>query len=68
MRGAQWFSNVWADAQTFTGVDTEDLDGGRSSPYTGAATGVAPIIRNDLNTRTDELIAAGLQPALPDQR
>lgn len=59
MRGAQWFSNVWADAQTFTGVGTEDL-GGTQFAVSGQATGVAPIIRNDLNTRTDELVAAGI--------
>ncbi len=58
MRGAQWFSNVWADAQTFTGVTTEDR-GGTQFAVAGEATGVAPIVRNDLNTRTDELIALG---------
>ena len=59
MRGAQWFSNVWADAQNFSGVGTDDL-GGTQFAVAGQATGVAPIVRNDLNTRADELVAAGI--------
>lgn len=58
MRGAQWFSNVWADAQTFQDVTSRDLGGTRFADI-GTATGVAPIIRNDYNTRSDELVAAG---------
>ncbi len=59
MRGAQWFSNVWADDQTFTGVGTEDRDGTELA-VTGAAHGVAPQLRNDLNKRDDWLFSAGL--------
>ena len=59
MRGAQWFSNVWADAQTFTGVETEDV-GGTEISVRGTANGVAPQLRNDLNKRDDWLFAAGL--------
>ncbi|MBN8501090.1 MAG: TonB-dependent receptor [Sphingomonadales bacterium] len=58
MRGAQWFSNVWADAQTFTGVGNATV-GGTSIGVTGTATGVAPQLRNDYNTRDDELFSAG---------
>jgi len=59
MRGAQWFSNVWADDQTFTDVVTEDRDGTELA-VTGTANGVAPILRNDLNKRDDWLFSAGL--------
>jgi iron complex outermembrane recepter protein len=59
MRGTQWFSNVWADAQTFTGVGNGTV-GGTVIGVTGAATGVAPQLRNDYNTRDDELFSAGL--------
>jgi iron complex outermembrane receptor protein len=59
MRGAQWFSNVWADAQTFTGVETEDV-GGTEIGVRGTANGVAPQLRNDLNKRDDWLFSAGL--------
>lgn len=59
MRGAQWFSNVWADSQTFTGVTTQDA-GGTELAVTGTANGVAPQLRNDYNKRDDWLFAAGL--------
>ena len=59
MRGAQWFSNVWADDQTFTGVGTEDRDGTELA-VSGTANGVAPQLRNDLNKRDDWLFSAGL--------
>jgi iron complex outermembrane receptor protein len=59
MRGAQWFSNVWADDQTFTNVVTEDR-GGTELAVGGTANGVAPIIRNDYNKRDDWLFSAGL--------
>jgi len=59
MRGAQWFSNVWADNQTFTNVVTEDR-GGTELAVSGTANGVAPQLRNDYNTRDDRLFSAGL--------
>lgn len=59
MRGAQWFSNVWADNQAYTNVTTGDV-GGTQVALTGTNTGVAPQLRNDYNTRDDELFAAGL--------
>lgn len=58
MRGTQWFSNVWADSQTFTNV-TNGTVGGTTIGITGAATGVAPQLRNDYNTRDDELFSIG---------
>lgn len=59
MRGVQWFSNVWADAQKFNNVVTATVGGGPVA-VSGVATGVAPQLRNDYNTRDDELFAAGL--------
>lgn len=59
MRGAQWFSNLWADSQAFSNV-TNGTVGGTSVGLSGTNTGVAPIIRNDYNTRTDDLFSAGL--------
>ncbi|KUO54239.1 MAG: TonB-dependent receptor [Sphingomonadales bacterium BRH_c3] len=58
-RGAQWFSNVWADNQNFSNVTTTKFAGSQVA-VTGTNTGVAPIIRNDLNTREDDLFSAGL--------
>jgi iron complex outermembrane receptor protein len=59
MRGLQWFSNVWADTQTFTNVTGVDRDGTRVA-VTGTANGVAPQLRNDYNKRVDHLFSAGL--------
>lgn len=58
-RGAQWFSNGWADGATFTNVQTE-ARGGSSLAVSGRLNGGVPIIRNDYNTRTDELFSVGL--------
>ncbi len=59
MRGAQWFSNVWADNQQFTNVQAADV-GGTLLGVSGTVTGVAPQLRNDYNTRDDTLFSAGL--------
>ena len=59
MRGAQWFSNGWADNATFTDVQAEDR-GGSLFARSGTLNGGVPIIRNDYNTREDELFSAGL--------
>ncbi|MFZ1565897.1 MAG: TonB-dependent receptor [Sphingorhabdus sp.] len=59
MRGAQWYSNVWADSQQFTNVQASDV-GGSLVALAGTTTGVAPQLRNDYNTRDDELFSAGL--------
>ncbi|MDZ4307838.1 TonB-dependent receptor [Allopontixanthobacter sp.] len=58
-RGAQWFSNVWADNQNFTNVETADI-GGSLVGVSGTVTGVAPQLRNDYNTRDDDLFSGGL--------
>ncbi|HWQ88084.1 TonB-dependent receptor [Brevundimonas sp.] len=58
-RGAQWFSNGWADNATFTDVQTEDR-GGSTFARSGTLNGGVPIIRNDFNTREDELFSVGL--------
>lgn len=58
-RGVQWFSNVWADNQNFSNVATTDF-GGTLVGVSGTNTGVAPIVRNDLNTREDDLFSAGV--------
>ncbi|MDO9587752.1 MAG: TonB-dependent receptor [Brevundimonas sp.] len=58
-RGAQWFSNGWADGATFTNVQTEPR-GGSTLATSGTLNRGVPIIRNDYNTRTDELFSVGL--------
>ena len=70
MRGAQWFANpflnffgpggaIGTPAQFFTNVGTIDL-GGTPVANTFTVSNIAPIIRNDYNTRDDELLSAGL--------
>lgn len=59
MRGAQWFSNPYADAAFFTNVVTEDR-GGSPVAISGTANSVTPILRNDYNTREDEIFSVGL--------
>lgn len=59
MRGAQWFSNYWADDAGYSNVDAVDR-GGSLFAESGTANRVTPIIRNDYNTRDDELFSAGL--------
>ncbi|WP_294324135.1 TonB-dependent receptor [uncultured Sphingomonas sp.] len=58
-RGAQWFSNPFADGLSYTGVTTEER-GGTKLATGGVAVGAVPIIRNDNNRRNDELFSAGL--------
>jgi iron complex outermembrane receptor protein len=57
-RGAQWFSNGWADNATFTNVTTKEL-GGSSLAASGVLNNGVPQLRNDFNTRKDELFSAG---------
>ncbi len=59
MRGAQWFSNLWADDQTFSNVGSSNV-GGTLVALSGSNTRVAPQLRNDYNTRDDELFSAGI--------
>jgi iron complex outermembrane receptor protein len=58
-RGAQWFSNSWADSASFTDIVTENR-GGTLIGVSGTVNNVVPIIRNDYNTREDELFSIGL--------
>ena len=58
-RGAQWFSNPFADSATFTGVTTRD-EGGSKLAAGGVLNNGVPQLRNDYNTRKDELFSAGL--------
>ena len=59
MRGAQWFSNPYADGLTLTDVVTVE-NGGSPFAGSGIAHNAVPILRNDYNTRTDKLFSAGL--------
>lgn len=59
MRGAQWFSNGYADNATFTNVVTEEM-GGSLFARTGTQNNAVPILRNDFNTREDEIFSIGL--------
>ncbi len=70
MRGAQWFDNpflnffgpggaIGTPDEIFSNVGTSDY-GGSLVATTGTVTNVAPIIRNDYNTRDDELFSIGL--------
>jgi len=57
-RGAQWFSNGWADGATFTDVQTTPV-GGSTLGTSGHFNNAVPILRNDHNTREDELLSIG---------
>lgn len=57
-RGAEWFSDQWADGGTFSNVKATTI-GGNSFGTSGHFANAAPILRNDYNTRDDELFAAG---------
>ncbi len=59
MRGAQWFSNGWADGAQFTGVQTTQV-GGTPFGYAGTVSNIVPQLRNDYNKRDDEIFSAGL--------
>jgi iron complex outermembrane recepter protein len=58
-RGAQWFSNPYADGVTFSNVATEDLGGSKFASSGVLNNGVLQL-RNDYNTRMDQLFSAGL--------
>lgn len=59
VRGAQWFSNGWADNGTFSNIGTTEV-GGSQIGTSGHFDNAIPILRNDMNTREDELFAVGL--------
>ena len=58
-RGAQWFSNPFADGAFFTDVTSEDLGGSKFASGGVLHNGVLQL-RNDYNTRMDQLFSAGL--------
>ncbi len=58
-RGAQWFSNSWSDNATFTNEQTTTV-GGSALGTSGHFNNVVPILRNDSNSRKDELFSIGL--------
>ncbi len=59
MRGAQWFSNYYADDAAYSNVVAVDR-GGTLFADSATVENVVPIIRNDFNTRQDELFSVGL--------
>lgn len=59
MRGAQWFSNYYADDAAYSNVVAVDR-GGTLFADSATVENVVPIIRNDFNTREDELFSIGL--------
>jgi iron complex outermembrane receptor protein len=59
MRGAMWFSNQWTgDGMEFLNPQFDNF-GGTKVVRSGVATNIRPVLRNDLNTRDDELKALG---------
>ncbi|WP_297513778.1 TonB-dependent receptor [uncultured Caulobacter sp.] len=58
-RGAQWFSNPYADGVTYANVTTADLGGSKFATGGTLNHGVLQL-RNDYNTRQDQLFSAGL--------
>jgi iron complex outermembrane receptor protein len=58
-RGAQWFSAVWQDSQTFSNVAVNTI-GGTGIAVSGTNNRIKPQLRNDYNTRDDELFSVGL--------
>ncbi|MDE2437001.1 MAG: TonB-dependent receptor, partial [Sphingomonadales bacterium] len=57
-RGAMWFSDQWADSGTFSNTQATKI-GANSFGTSGHFQNAVPILRNDFNTRDDELFAAG---------
>lgn len=58
MRGMQWFDNPWADSAVINTTATGTI-GGSTVSTAGSASQIAPIIRNDHNTRKDDLFSVG---------
>ena len=58
-RGAQWFSDAWADNVTYSDFQTVTRNGNEFA-VSGHVDNVAPILRFDDNKRTDHLFSAGL--------
>lgn len=58
MRGMQWFANPWADQAVLNTTSTAPV-GGSTISVAGNASRIAPIVRNDYNTRKDDLFSLG---------
>lgn len=58
-RGAEWFSDAWADGTTYSSLQTQTRDG-NSFAVSGHVDNVVPILMYQDNRRTDHLFAAGL--------
>ena len=58
-RGAEWFSDAWADGVTYSNLQTVTRDG---TPFavSGHVDNVAPILMYQDNKRTDHLFSIGL--------
>ncbi|MEQ1541341.1 MAG: TonB-dependent receptor [Novosphingobium sp.] len=60
VRGAQWYSMPqWSTDQIFTNVGVTTI-GGTPVATSGTVANIRPQLRNDYNTRDDELISVGL--------
>jgi iron complex outermembrane receptor protein len=58
-RGAEWFSDAWADGVTYDNVQTVTRDG-TLFDVADHVNNVAPVLRWDDNKRTDHLFSIGL--------
>ena len=59
MRGVMWFTNQWTgDGMQFLNPQFADF-GGTKVVKSGIATNLRPVLRNDNNTRDDQLAALG---------
>jgi len=58
-RGAEWFSDQWADGVAYSNLQTTTLNG-NTFATSGHVTNVAPILIYQDNKRDDELFSAGL--------
>lgn len=58
-RGAEWFSDAWADGVTYSNLQTVNRNGNQFA-VSGHVDNVAPILMYQDNKRTDHLFAAGL--------
>jgi iron complex outermembrane receptor protein len=58
-RGAEWFSDAWADNTTYSNLGVQTI-GGTKFAVSGHVDNVAPILMFQDNKRTDHLFSAGL--------
>ena len=58
MRGAEWFSDAWADGVTYDNLQTVTRNG-NDFAVSGHVNNAVPILRFDNNKRVDHLFSAG---------